>query len=528
METLLLIARLILTVVFGLAGAAKLADRAGSYRALTGFGVPEELAKPLAWFLPLAEIVVALALLPLATAWFGGLGALVLLLAFLVGIGVNLVRGKAPDCHCFGRLHSEPVSWNVFARNAALAALAGFIVASGQDNVGLSATAWMKEMNTSEWISLLLSVAAVALLVPVVQLLRRVLKQQAALLETVTAMKKVMEEDYSEPAPVERADAAPPVEGLPVGAPAPEFSLATLAGGQLSLAELLAWGNPVLLLFVSSGCSPCRTLLPQVRAWQRDYGDFLTIALLSKGTEKEVRGKLAKYEAQHVLLQGESSIADEYQAKWTPAAVLIDRGGKIASPVTFGDVAIRALVTHAVATAELMPRNGSETKIFRPQIKLGKSLFNVGESAPRFALPNLDGEEISLDRLLGKETLLLFWNPGCSFCQAMADDLIRWETKPNGTQLVFISSGEAVTVKKESDRFRSLFLHDAEFDIAPMFGASGTPSAVLLDSTGRIASSLAVGEQNILALLGIRKIVLPVTKRTASPHLESVAEAALS
>ncbi len=514
MEIFLLIARLILTVVLGVAGAAKLADQAGSRRALAGFGVPEELAKLLAWWLPMTEIMVALALLPLATAWFGGCGALVLLLAFLLGIGVNLVRGRTPDCHCFGQLHSEPVSWNVFVRNAALAMLAAFIVVEGKENVGLSATAWMNEMNTNEGIRLLLSVAAVALLVSVLLLLARALKQQAALLETVTALKKVIDEDYAELAPVERADVAPPVEGLPVGAPAPEFSFATLAGGELSLAELLAWGKPVLLLFVSPTCSPCRTLLPQVRAWQRDYGDVLTIALLSKGTEKEARGKLVKYEVQPVLLQGESSIADEYQAKWTPAGVLLDRNGKIASPVTSGEAAIRALVTHAVATAE--PTNGSEAKMSRPPIKLGTSLFNVGEPAPRFALPGLDGNEISLDSLLGQDTLLLFWNPGCGFCQAMADDLRRWEAKPNSTRLVFIASGAAADVQRERARFKSLFLHDAEFDIAPLFGANGTPSAVLLDATGRIASSLAVGEQNILALLGIRKFALPVANRLAS------------
>lgn len=511
MEIVLLIARLVLTAVFGVAGAAKLADREGARRALTGFGVADSLATPLAWALPAVEILVALLLLPLSTAWLGSVGALVLLAAFLLGIGINLARGNSPDCHCFGQLHSEPVSWKVFARNAALAVVAGFIVvqgvAQGPANIGLSATDWINEMKVSEALSLLLSIAAVSLIAPIFVMFRRALQQQTAMAETITAMQKLIEEDYAEPEPLEREDALPPVEGLPVGAPAPPFSFATLAGGQSSLAELLALGKPLLLLFVSPNCSPCRTLLPNVRAWQRDYGDFLTIALLSKGTEKEVRSKIAKYEATHVLLQGEFRIADEYQAEWTPAAVLIDRTGKIASPVTSGDEAIRALVTYAVTTAESVQRNGS-----LPQIKLGKSLFNIGEPAPRFALTGFDDREIRLDSLLGKETLLLFWNPGCGYCKALADDLIRWETKTSHIQLVFIASGEAAEVKQESERFRSLFLFDSDFDIGPMFGVDGTPSAVLLDATGRIASSLAVGEQNILGLLGVRKINLPLAK----------------
>ena len=534
MELVLLIARLGLAAVFGVSGIAKLADREGSRKALAGFGIPEALTTPFAWLLPIAELIVALALLPLATAWFGGIGALVLLAAFLVGIGINLAKGNAPDCHCFGQLHSEPVSWSVFARNVVLALIAAFIVVQGKDNPGLSAVDWMSDLRAGEAVSLFLSTVVAALLIPTFVMLRKVLKQQTTMLETVTAMKKTMDEDYAELAsverPVERDDALPPVEGLPVGAIAPSFTLPTLTGQQISLDALLARGKAVLLLFVSPSCAPCKTLLPHVRAWQRDYTEHLTVVLLSKGTEKEAQAKLAKYEAAHLLLQGEFSIADEYQAKWTPAAVLIDRRGRVASPVTSGDAAIRALVTHAVATSEspALAQNGNAAP--RPQIKLGNSLFNVGEPAPRFALPDLQNKEVDLNDLLGQETLLLFWNPGCGYCKAMAGDLQRWEAKSgNGaTRLVFISSGEAAEVRKESERFHSLFLHDADFDIAPLFGANGTPSAVLLDAEGRIASSRAVGEPNILALLGIRKIALPIANGSVngapSPTLETVAE----
>jgi peroxiredoxin/uncharacterized membrane protein YphA (DoxX/SURF4 family) len=526
MEIILFITRLILIVVFSVAGVSKLTDREGSRKAMISFGVPESLATPFGLLLPIVEIAVAIALIPLATAWFGGIGALVLLAAFLIGISINLAKGNAPDCHCFGQLHSEPVSWKVFARNVVLAALAAFIVVQGKDNPGLSAIDWMNDMQVNESVSLIFSVVAVALLIPVFVMLRKLLQQQTALQETVTAMKKVIDEDYAEPAPIEREDAVPPVEGLPVGALAPSFSLPTLDGGQVALDDLLALGKSVLLLFVSPTCSPCKSLLPHVRVWQRDYGDFLTIALLSKGAEKDVRNKIAKYEARYVLLQGDSDLADEYQAKWTPAAVMIDRTGRIASLVTSGDEAIRALVTHTVATAE-PARAGNG---YRPQIKVGSSLFKVGEPAPRFALPDLQGNEVNLDDLLGRETLLLFWNPSCGFCQKMADDLKRWESKSVGsqTQVVFICTGDADAVKKESVEFKSLFLHDAESDIMPLFGANGTPSAVLLDSAGRITSSLAVGEKNILALLGVRKVELPIAQgllnRTMPLAAESSAE----
>ena len=47
MDTTLLIARLLLALVFLVAGAAKLTDRAGSRQAVIDFGLPKSLAAPL-------------------------------------------------------------------------------------------------------------------------------------------------------------------------------------------------------------------------------------------------------------------------------------------------------------------------------------------------------------------------------------------------------------------------------------------------------------------------------------------------
>src|SRR6476659_9245030 len=112
MDTTLLIARLILAAVFAVAGVAKLIDREGSREGLEGFGVPPRLAKPGGIVLPLLEIATAVLLLPVATAWYGGVIALVLLLAFIGGIAYNMTQGRTPDCHCFGSLHSEPAGWS--------------------------------------------------------------------------------------------------------------------------------------------------------------------------------------------------------------------------------------------------------------------------------------------------------------------------------------------------------------------------------------------------------------------------------
>ena len=128
LDTALLIARLLLAAVFAVAGASKLADRAGSRRAVVDFGLPTSLATPLAILLPLAELAIAAALVPASTAWWGSIGALALLLVFVAGISLNLARGNKPERHCFGQLHSAPAGWRTLARNGALAAVAGFVV----------------------------------------------------------------------------------------------------------------------------------------------------------------------------------------------------------------------------------------------------------------------------------------------------------------------------------------------------------------------------------------------------------------
>lgn len=512
MGILLLVARVLLALVFGIAGIAKIADPAGSRKAIIGFGVPEKLATPLAWCLPFAEILIAAVLIPISTAWVGSIAAFALLLLFAAGIAVNLVRGQSPDCHCFGQLHSEPVSWTTFSRNLVLVAVAGLIVIIGKDNPGLSALGWLVELRAGELANLILGAAAVALLAAAVVYLRRVLIQQWTLLEKVDAMKRVIDEDYAEP-PVERKDAVAPLEGLPVGAPAPSFSLSSISGDAVTLDDLLGYGKSVLLLFVSPNCYPCETLLPILKSWERDYADQLTIALLSKGTLKDNQERVEKYGARHLLLQGEHSVAEDYQTTWTPAAVFVSRYGTIASRMAYGDEAIRALVAETVGkNARASSGNGAKQPGHGPQILEGKSSLRVGDPAPDFSIVDLQGEAVGAKDLLGRDTLLLFWDPGCPYCRALSEDVKRWEEKPpkGAPRLVFVASGDAESIENASRNFKSRFLQDLEFDVAPLFGTKSVPSAVLIDRDGRIASIVAVGLPNVLALTGIKKVELPI------------------
>ncbi len=308
----------------------------------------------------------------------------------------------------------------------------------------------------------------------------------------------------------------PPVEGLPVGAPAPSFSLDSIGGEQVSLEGLLAYGKPVLLLFVSPNCGPCKTLFPLIGDWERDYDTKLTIALISKGDLKETENEIAAYKVRHLLLQGKSGIQAQYGAKWTPSAVVINAQGRIVSQLNYGDEAIRGLVINSVKAADAKPKRSLPIKRngHHPELTIGRAnaFRDVGEKAHSFSLPDMNGGVVSTNDLLGRDTLLLFWDPKCPYCMSIAEDLIKLEDNPpkGAPRFVFISSGDEDAVRAESRRFKSQFLHDPEFEVGILFGSNLTPSAVLIDAKGRIISAPTAGRHEILALIGAHDVVQPI------------------
>jgi peroxiredoxin len=249
-----------------------------------------------------------------------------------------------------------------------------------------------------------------------------------------------------------------------------------------------------------------------VKEWERDYRKQLTIALLSKGSVKENLKISEEYGATHLLVQGESTISDAYQVKWTPAGVLISAQARIAGHLSYGVDAIKELVIDAVATtvSRAIGNNGGSTK--RKTIQIAEeSSYNIGDFAPEFTVADVEGRIVKSSDFRGQDTALLFWNPGCPFCQQMSDDLISWEENPpkHAPHLVIVAAGDADRIEADSKRFTSRYVRDLKSEIGLSFGTNVTPSAVIIGRDGRIASTIAAGPDT-LVLLGARKATLPV------------------
>ncbi len=90
---------------------------------------PPATAPLIARGLPVAEILLAVALLAPWTRSVADMTAAALFVVFGLAVGVNIVRGRREiDCGCGDPAHRQPLSWSLVGRNVALAAL---LIAAG-------------------------------------------------------------------------------------------------------------------------------------------------------------------------------------------------------------------------------------------------------------------------------------------------------------------------------------------------------------------------------------------------------------
>lgn len=193
--------------------------------------------------------------------------------------------------------------------------------------------------------ALVAAVLQVALLTWTVWLIARLLDQNRRLLSRVDAVERLLAQRAAPP-----IDGQETGDGLPLGTPAPPFSLPGVHGETMTLDALRAYGKPVLLVFSSPGCEPCTALLPDVGRWQRDHAARLTVAIVTRGSAMVNREVAAEHGLGHLLVQRESEVADAYRSNGAPSGVVVRPDGTVGSVTATGSAAIRRLVAHVVST----------------------------------------------------------------------------------------------------------------------------------------------------------------------------------
>ena len=307
--------------------------------------MPAAVAGVAGTLVPLAELALAGGLMVSASARWGALGALILLGAFVVGIAVAIGKGNAPDCHCFGQLHSAPAGRRTLARNLVLAGVAVVVVLAGP---GPSVGAWLGSLSHQQaWV--LGGAVAGVVFAAQAGLVWVLLRRHGAVLMRLRQL-----EDGS----------ATAGSALTIGDPAPPFDLPGLAHERISLAGLLSAGRGVLLVFTDPRCGPCQALLPQLAAWQDSLAGRVTVALISRGTATENLLAREEHGLRHIARQAEHETDTPYGVVGTPSAILIGAGGRVLGPLVTGadhiaDVAQRLSNAAPLASASDAEQRGA-------------------------------------------------------------------------------------------------------------------------------------------------------------------------
>jgi|GEM_PF-6732668 len=137
----------------------------------------------------------------------------------------------------------------------------------------------------------------------------------------------------------------------------------------------------------------------------------------------------------------------------------------------------------------------TESRIKREGLK-------AGTRAPLFSLPDLDGRAISLEEYRGRRVLLVFSDPNCGPCNALAPELVRLDAENSALQLLMVSRGDLEENRLKAREHGFMFpvvLQDA-WNLSKEYGIFATPVAFLIDEEGVIERPVAIGADAILAL----------------------------
>ncbi len=126
--------------------------------------------------------------------------------------------------------------------------------------------------------------------------------------------------------------------------------------------------------------------------------------------------------------------------------------------------------------------------------------MRIGDPAPTFHLPSVDGELYGLASFATKAILVVVFSCNhCPYAQAYEDRLIgvQRDYHDRGVQLVAINANdatgfpedgfEAMVARAAAKAFNFPYLHDESQDVARAFGATHTPQLFVFDRDRRLA-----------------------------------------
>ena len=117
-------------------------------------------------------------------------------------------------------------------------------------------------------------------------------------------------------------------DGLALGERAPGFAVSGIDGAHVSLEGLR--GLPLLLVFGSPSCAPCRGLIPDLNAFAHEKSEELRVLFLCRGSLDESRRFAEELRVEVPLAaHPDETLPDSFRARVTPFAFLLDGEGVV-------------------------------------------------------------------------------------------------------------------------------------------------------------------------------------------------------
>jgi peroxiredoxin len=292
--------------------------------------------------------------------------------------------------------------------------------------------------------------------------------------------------------------------GAAVGETFETFTLPDLDGRMVSLTNFR--GGRVLVINWDPRCGFCDLAaadLAELQPELRERG--VRILLVSRGDADSNRKLVQAHglECTVLLLEGERQLKP-FEYMGTPVAYMLDEEGKVARPLATGAFEVPALAREAAGgdgggRQKRLPgeRPLSESRLERTGLK-------AGTPAPSFSLPDIHGRTTALESFRGRRVLLVFSDPHCGPCDALAPELVRLhaEHRDNGLAVVMVGRGDAEENRRKAAEhgFEFPVVLQDHWRLSREYGIFATPVGFLIDEEGVIAHDVSTGADEILAL----------------------------
>ena len=341
-----------------------------------------------------------------------------------------------------------------------------------------------------------------AVLLQIIQQQGRILLRLDALADASRVADDHIRSDNLLPMVAAAAPAAAP-QSLPVGSVIGDFQVPDLSGRLVGPAE---WrGQRTLLIHWSTTCGFCELIAPDLARLGPDLERRRVRLVLASYGQAEANRRLAEEYALacSILLQPQDEPLDAFRQLGTPVAYLLDEDGRVAEPLVVGADQVLELARRVAS----QPAAGRKHLIGeRPlsQSRIERSGLKPGSPAPAFGLPEVHGGTVRLDDYRGRRVLLVFTDPHCGPCEALAPRLAQLSRglADAGVQVVAIGRGDAQEnlAKAEQYEFTFPLALQKRWEVSRAYGIFATPVGFLIDEQGTIAREVAIGPDAIVAL----------------------------